>query len=121
MTNAIDKYRDTYRIVTQVSRYVSHREIRYRDNTIIYCVISVFPGFFVRRILLAFDKLSFCQVTALHGRYKAFYSQGTGSQTDCAGTDSREVLDISNISDSSISFMEMVSEEEHNMGKPSIL
>ena len=26
-------YRDTYRIVTQVSRYVSHREIRYRDNT----------------------------------------------------------------------------------------
>ena len=31
--NAINKYRDTYRIVTQVSRYVSHREIRYRDNT----------------------------------------------------------------------------------------
>ena len=26
-------YRDTYRIMTQVSRYVSHREIRYRDNT----------------------------------------------------------------------------------------
>ena len=24
------KYRDTYRIVTQVSRYVSHRDFRYR-------------------------------------------------------------------------------------------
>ena len=24
------KYRDTYRIVTRVSRYVSHRELRYR-------------------------------------------------------------------------------------------
>ena len=33
MTNAIYKYRDTYRIVAQVSRYVSHRDIRYRDNT----------------------------------------------------------------------------------------
>ena len=33
MTNAINKYRDTYRIVAQVSRYISHRDIRYRDNT----------------------------------------------------------------------------------------
>ena len=29
LTNAINKYR----IVTKVSRYVPHREIRYRDNT----------------------------------------------------------------------------------------
>ena len=36
MTNAINKYRDTYRIVAQVSRYVSHRDIRYRDNTTPY-------------------------------------------------------------------------------------
>ena len=84
-------------------------------------VISDFVGFFVRRILLAFDKLSFCQVTALHGRYKAFYSQSTGSQTDCAGTDSHDILDSSNISDSSISFMELVSEDEHDTGKPSVL
>ena len=31
--STIDKYRDTYHIMTQVSRYVSHREIGYRDNT----------------------------------------------------------------------------------------
>ena len=35
MTNAINKNRDTYRIVAQVSRYVSHREIRYRDNYVL--------------------------------------------------------------------------------------
>ena len=28
------KYRDTYRIVTQVSRYVSHRDFRYRATPI---------------------------------------------------------------------------------------
>ena len=28
-----EKYRDTYHIMTQVSRYVSHREVGYRDNT----------------------------------------------------------------------------------------
>ena len=33
-SNAINKYHDTYRIVTQVSRYVSHREIRYRRGRI---------------------------------------------------------------------------------------
>ena len=31
---------DTYRIVAQVSRYVSHPEIRYRDNTTSKGVIS---------------------------------------------------------------------------------
>ncbi len=36
LTNAINKYRDTYRIGTQVSRYVSHRKIRYRDNSTYY-------------------------------------------------------------------------------------
>ena len=30
-----NKYHDTYRIVTQVSRYVSHREICYGDSTIV--------------------------------------------------------------------------------------
>ena len=30
------KYRDTYRIVTQVSRYVSHRDFRYRATPTIH-------------------------------------------------------------------------------------
>ena len=30
------KYRDTYRIVTQVSRYVSHRDFRYRATPTFY-------------------------------------------------------------------------------------
>ena len=37
------KYRDAYRIVTQVSRYVSHRDFRYRatptDDTRKWCSI----------------------------------------------------------------------------------
>ena len=45
------KYRDTYRIVTQVSRYVSHRDFRYRAtpshcwyNNIVWVWSSLFTG-----------------------------------------------------------------------------
>ena len=34
------KYRDTYRIVTRVSRYVSHRDFRYRATPTMYRVCS---------------------------------------------------------------------------------
>ena len=41
------KYRDTYRIVTQVSRYVSHRDFRYRATPIeritVLAIIEEFP------------------------------------------------------------------------------
>jgi len=80
-----------------------------------------FTGFFVRRILLAFDKLSFSQVAALHSRYKAFYTQWSGPQNDDAPTDNRDLLNCSNISESSISFMEMESDEEENTSKQSAL
>ncbi|KAI0218824.1 Anaphase-promoting complex subunit 5 [Lamellibrachia satsuma] len=78
-------------------------------------------GFFVRRILLAFDKLSFSQVAALHNRYKAFYSQWGGSKNDCTRPDSQDVLNTSNMSESSISFMELASDDEENTSKQSAL
>ena len=75
----------------------------------------------MRRILLAFDKLSFSQVAALHNRYKAFYSQWGGSKNDCARRDSQDVLNTSNMSESSISFMELASDDEENTSKQSAL
>lgn len=64
--------------------------------------MSIFSGLFIRRMLLAFDKLSFAQVTKLHNRYKAFYECWAESQPN------NEEMNDSEIGDASLSVMEIM-------------